>query len=805
METLFQDIRYAVRTLVKKSSFAIVVVIALAIGIGANTAIFSVINAILLRPLPYKNPDRLAMIWMKNPKINVDQDWHSYPNYADYKEQSQTFEEMAAFNDRSFNLTGTGEPVRVMGAVATASLFSVLGVEPIKGQVFSVEEEEPGKDLVAIISYGLWQRRFAADPEIIGKSISLNGANRSVIAVMPASFVFPQKDTDLWVPLAISPQRKQARFSFSLKAIGRLKPGVTIEQSRADMEAIGNRLDEQYFQAGYTANIIGLHDQETSKVRPALLVLLAAVGFVLLIACANVANLLLARAASREREIAIRAALGAGRARLVRQLLTESSILALAGGTAGLLLAIWGLDALKALGPENIPRLDQVRIDGRVLMFTFAVSMLTGIFFGLVPALQASKPDLNETLKEGGRGSTGGIQGQRIRSLLVISEIALSLVLLIGAGLLIRSFIRLQKFDLGFNPNNLLTLRVQLPGSKYREEKQLVDFFQQLLPKMETVPGVQAVGATSTIFLTDTPSSTNFSIEGRPVFTGAEAIEVPLDAVTANYFKVMGIPLMRGREFDDRDAIGSPLVVIINETFARRFFPDEDPIGKRFIYGQPDGPNPPWMTIVGIVADARRTGFDKEARPETFLPQNQQPDNALTIVARTDSNPASFANALRSQVWDIDKDQAVFDIKTMDDTLSEMTSQRRFNMLLLSLFAAVALILAGVGIYGVISYSVTQRTHEIGIRMALGAEENDVLRMIVGQAMRLAFIGVAIGLIVAFFLTRLMSSLLYGVSATDPATFALISLALAGVALGACFVPARRATKVDPMIALRYE
>ena len=805
METLLQDIRYALRTLLKKPSFAVIVILALAIGIGANTAIFSVVNAILLRPLPYKNPDRLAMVWMNNPKLGVDQDWHSYPNYADYKEQSQTFEDMAAFNDRSFNLTGTGEPVRVMGAWTTANLFDILGVEPVKGRAFSVEEEEPGKDLVAVISNGLWQRRFGADPEIIGKPISLNGVNRTVVAVMPASFTFPQKDTDVWIPLAITPQRKQARFAFSLKSVGRLKPGVTIEQARADMGAIGNRLDEQYFQSGYGANIVGLHEQVTGRVKPALLFLLGAVALVLLIACINVANLLLARAASREREIAIRTALGAGRARLVRQLLTESTLLALAGGLAGLLLAIWGLAGLKALGPENIPRLAQVGIDGRVLGFTVAVSVLTGFIFGLVPALQASKPDLNETLKEGARGSTGGVHGQRVRSILVVLEVVFSLLVLICAGLLIRSFVRLQAFDLGFNPNNLLTMRVQLPGSKYREEKHLVDFYQRLIGRMEAVPGVESVGATSTIFLTDTPNSTNFTIEGRPVFTGAESIEVPLDAVTTHYFKTMGIPLLKGREFDDRDRIGSPLVGIINETFERRFFEGEDPIGKRYIYGQPDGDNPPWITIVGVVADVRRTGFDREVRAETFLPQNQQPDNTLTIVARTASNPASFANALRNQVWEIDKDQSVFNIKTMDETLSEMTSERRFNMLLFSLFAAVALILAAVGIYGVMSYAVTQRTHEIGIRIALGAEGADVLKLIVGQAMRLAFIGVAIGLVAAFFVMRLMSSLLYGVSATDPLTFALISLVLVAVALVACAIPASKATKVDPMIALRYE
>ena len=804
MNTLFQDLRYAVRMLLKNPGFTAVAIIALALGIGADTAIFSVVNAILLRPLPYKTPDRIAMIWMNNPKLGVEQDWHSYPNYTDYKEQNQTFDEVAAFNNRSFNLTGVGDPVRITGVWATASLFSVMGVEPAIGRAFNEGEEEPGKDLVVVLSNGLWKSRFAGDSNIIGQPISLNGVNPTVIGVMPASFAFPDKETGMWIPLAVSARGRQARNSFSFKAVGRLKPGITIAQARADMSSIADRLDEQYFHSGYGSNLVLLHDQETGKVRPALLVLLGAVAFVLLIACANVANLLLARAAVREREIAIRTALGAGRARLIRQLLTESILLALIGGGVGIFVALWGLDVLVALSPADIPRVEMIKVDGRVLTFTLAVSLLTGLIFGLVPALQASKPDLNESLKEGGRGSTGSARAKRIRGALVVSEIALSLVLLIGAGLLVKSFLRLERFNLGFNPSNLLTMRIQLPGSKYKDEKQITGFYQQLLERIQTVPGVQSVGAIASIFLTDTPQSTNFSIEGRPVPTGAEAIEVPLDAISPRYFRVMGIPLLRGREFDEHDVKGSTPVVIINETFARRFFSGEDPIGKRFVYGSPD-PRNPWITIVGVVADMRRTGFDKEERPETFLPEAQAADNVLTIVARTATDPSSFAASLRDQVWAIDKDQSVFDIKTMDKMLSEMISQRRFNMLLLGIFAAVALILAAVGIYGVISYSVMQRTHEIGVRVALGAGVPDVLKLIVGQAVVLTTIGVAVGLSGALILTRLMSSLLYGVSATDPITFITISLVLTGVALGASFVPALRATKVDPMVALRYE
>ena len=803
METLIQDMRYAMRMLLKKPSFTIIVVLALGIGIGANTAIFSVVNAILLRPLPYKNFDRISMIWMSNPKLGVMEDWHSYPNYVDYKEQNQVFEDMAAFNTRSFNLTGAGDPVRVVGVWNTASLFSVLGVDAALGRTFTEDEQEPGKDMLVVLSNGLWRRNFGGDASVIGQQISLNGINRTVIGVMPPSFSFPEKTTEFWVPLTITPQRRQARNSISLKAVGRIKPGVTLAQAQADMAAIAKRLDDQHFQSDYGVNLRLIHDQETRTVRSALLVLLGAVGLVLLIACANVANLLLARAAMREKEVAIRLALGARRWRIIRQLLTESVLLGVAGGAVGLLLAVWGLSALVALAPADIPRLDQTGIDARVLAFTLGISLVTGLVFGLVPALQASKPDVNDALKEGGRGSTGG-GGARIRNLLVVFEIAVSLVLLVSAGLLIRSFMRLQQFELGFNPEHLITMRVQLPGSKYKERKQVADFFQQLFERIEAVPGVQSAGAISTIFLSDTPNSTNFAIEGRPQATGAQSIEVPLDAVSAKYFKVMGIPLISGREFDDRDSLGTPPVAIINETFANRFFAGEDPIGKRYVYGGP-APDNPWITIVGVVGDMRRTGFDRPVRPETFLPQSQNPDNALTIVARTSTDPASFAGMLRDQVWSIDREQSVYDIKTMDQTLSEMLSQRRFNMQLLGIFASVALLLAALGIYGVISYSVSQRTHEIGIRMAMGAQSRDVLTLVVRHGLVLTGTGIGAGLIVSFVLTRLMATLLYGVSATDPVTFIAIPVVLAGVALGACFVPARRASRVDPIEALRYE
>jgi putative ABC transport system permease protein len=787
----------------KSPGFTAVIVLALGIGIGATTAIFSVVNAILLRALPYGDPDRIVMVWMDNRKLDLDQDFHSYPNYADYRDQNQTFDEIAAFNDRSFNLTGSGDPERIIGAWSSANLFSVLGTEPAIGRVFTVEEEEPGKDLVVVLSHGLWQRRFGGDPAIVGQQVSMNGVNRTVIGIMPPQFAFPRKETEVWVPLAINQNLKNARGAFFLKSVGRLKPEVSLEQAQADTKTIATRLAQEYdYLSSYGVNLVRLHDQIVGNVRPALLVLLGAVAFVLLIACANVANLLLARAAVREREIAIRTALGAGRWRIVRQLLTESLLLSLAGGALGLLLAFWGLDVLVALSPQDIPRLDQIRIDGRVLAFTLLVSLLTGLIFGLAPALQASKPDLNESLKEGGRGSTGGIHGSRVRSILVISEIALSLILLIGAGLMIRSFQRLLEFDLGFNPERLLTLKVQLAGSRYGQGQQVVSFYDQLLQRVESLPGVESAGAVSDVFLSKTPNSTTFSLEGRPDPPPAEDIEVPFDSISPNYFRVMGIPLLKGREFDHRDVADAPGVVIINDTFARMFFPGEEPVGRRFRYR---GDNNPWLTIVGVVADMRRTGFDSEVRPETFLPYAQNPSGRLTLIVRASSDPSALVGSIRSEVSQIDPGQAVYDVKTMDKWLGEMVSQRRFNMMLLAIFAGVALILAAVGIYGVISYSVTQRTHEIGIRIALGAARRDVMRLVVGQAAKLTGVGLGAGLVAAFALTRLMTSLLYGVSATDPVTFALIPFVLAAVALLSSYIPARRAAKVDPMIALRYE
>lgn len=805
MQTFLQDLKYAVRMFLKQPAFTIIAILTLAVGIGANTTIFSVVNSILLRPLPYREPDRLAMVWMNNARINISEDWHSYPNYEDYRNNTSTFEDIALFNNRSFTITGDGEPERVRGAVASSNLFPLLGVGAMMGRTFIPEEDENGKDMVAILSYGLWQRRFAADPDILGKTVSLNNANRVIIGVMPADFHFPEKDTEMWIPVAPPPQLKANRNAIWIQAIGRLKPGVTIEQAQSDMSSVSDRIIEQNpSQEGYRANIVSYHQQIVGNVRPALLVLLGAVAFVLLIACTNVANLLLSRAAAREREVAIRTAVGASRTRLVRQFLTESALLAIIGGAIGVALAYWGLDILVALAPSDVPRLDQIRIDGRVLIFSLGISILTGLVFGLVPALHASKANLNESLKEGGRGTTTGIQGRRVRNSLVVAEVAIALVLLIGAGLMIRSFMHLQRVDLGFNPDNLLTARVQLSGTKYRDNQAAINFYKQLNERLEQFPGVRGAGAISDLFLSKTPNSSNFSIEGRPEPPPTERVEIPIDIVNQSFFKVMGIPLISGRFFEERDGPEATPVIIINETMARRFWPGEDAVGKRMKFGSPDSDDP-WIEIIGVVGDVRRTGFDAEVRPETFLPHAQAPGRGLMMVVRTDSDPAKMASSFRAAVREIDADQPVFEVRTMDMILGEMMAQRRLNMILFGVFAAVAMLLASVGIYGIISHNVTERTHELGVRMALGASRSDMLKLILRQGMALAGIGIFVGLVLALVLTRVMSSLLYGVSATDPITFVLIAMMLGVVALAACLIPAQRATKVDPMSALRYE
>jgi putative ABC transport system permease protein len=807
MGAFWQDVRFSLRLMAKKPGFTFIGVLALALGIGANTAIFSVVKAVLLSPLPYHDSGQLVWLWETNPTSDIKQEPVSMPNFNDWRTQSQSFQEMAAYASSAFTLTGDAEPERIPGAVITANFFSTLGVKPLLGRTFTNEENGRDPSRVVILSHGLWQRRFGGNPKVLGQKINLNGNPYEVVGVLPAGFKNPapaQKNmAEMWIPLSIDLNPKLRRSDF-LGVVARLKNGVTLEQARADMKTVTGRLEQQYpdFNAGWTALMVPLQDRVVGDVRPAMWVIVGVVGFLLLIACANVANLLLARSAARRQEIAVRRALGAGRLRLIRQFLTESIMLALAGGALGSLLALWGVEFLTRLGPGTIPRLDEVRLDWRVLLFTLGVSILTGIIFGLIPALHTSNPNLTESLKEGGRSSTEGVRGTRLRNALVVAEIAIALVMLIGAGLMVKSFSRLQSVDPGFKPDRILAVDLSLPSAKYKEPTQQVAFWDQLLGRVSNLPGVERAAAVSAIPLSG-GAVYAFAIEGKPEPPPNLVVDAEYRAVTTGYFDTMGISLVRGSLFTEEHKQGTPDVTIINETMARKFWPGEDPIGKRINLGDPK--TTPWLTIIGIVQDVRQKALDMEPYPQMYAPYAQFPTRSMTLVARTHGSPSALVPSIRGELAQMDKDQPLFNVRTMDQVMAESIARQRFNMLLIAIFAGVGLILASVGIYGVMSYTVTQRTHEIGVRMALGASARDVLRMVVRQGMRLAFIGTGIGLVAAFLLTRLLSSLLFSVSVTDPVTFLLISLLLIIVALLACFIPARRATRVDPMVALRYE
>ena len=807
METFIQDIRFGIRMLAKKPMFSIIAVITLALGIGANTAIFSVVNGVLLRPLPFKEPDRLMMI--RETKLPQFPEFSVAPgNFLDWKKQNTVFERLVAYKGSSLNLIGTGDPERLRALNVTEGFFAMLGAQPQLGRDFLAEEDQVGHNNVVILSYGLWQRRFSGDPKILNQTITLNRQAYTVIGVMPATFHFGsgENELDLWTPMAFTEEQAQNHGGHNLVAIGQLKPGVTVDQARAEMSAIAGRLAAQYpVDIGWDVKIMPLLEFSVRSIKPALLVLLVAVVFVLLIACANVANLLLARAAGRQKEIATRTSLGASRWRIVRQLLTESLLLSLLGGALGLALAKWGMDLLLTLAPRDLPRLNNVSLDGRALAFTATITLLTGVIFGLVPALQSSKPNLNETMKDAGRGSTEGGRRQRIRSTLVVLEVATALVLLVGAGLMIKSFWQLQKVDPGFNPDNALTVQVSLPKTKYPEESQQVAFFQQLIERVATLPGVQSAGAGHVVPLSGNDFVLAFEIDGRPPLQPGVTQSTNYYSVSADYFKAMGIPLRRGRVFTERDIKDSPRVAVINETMAKKIFPDEDPIGKRITFDNRQKENPEWFEIVGIVGDVKQYGLDQVTTMQTYEPYIQQTFPYMTLVVRTTGDPTNLNAAIRSEVLKLDKEQPTTNFKTLNEFFSISIAQQRFSVVLLGVFAVVALVLSAVGIYGVLSYAVTQRTHEIGIRVALGARRRDVLRLVVGQGMLLTVIGVAGGLGAAFALTRLMASLLFGVTATDAVTFASVASLLLAVALLACYIPARRATKVDPLVALRYE
>ncbi|HLN97219.1 MAG TPA: ABC transporter permease [Pyrinomonadaceae bacterium] len=807
MHKLLQDLRYAIRTLLNKPGFTLIAVITLALGIGGSTAIFTVVDAALLRGLPYKAPDRLYHLWESTPQKEFAQREFSYPDYQDYQ-KNQVLEGLAAYTGGGGILSGRGEPERIFAPSATANFFSVLGIDPVIGRTFQPGEDNPGAPRVTVLTYAMWQRRFGGDPGIVGQSLTLNGDIYTIIGVLPASFQFALRPADLWRPYQPTEAQLTRRFMHGTNLIGRLKPGVGVQQAQSELSVIAKRIEDENKQshAGTGLRLIPLQEQVIGQVRPILLVLLAAVGFVLLIACANVASLLLTRSLSRQKEVAIRAALGASRWRVIRQLLTESVLLSLAGGATGLLLAYWGIGALVAALPENqlnaLPFLRSLHIDAGILAFSFFLSLLTGIVFGLAPALQSSRLDLNEVLKEGGRTTAGG-SGHRLRGALVMTEIALAVVLLVGAGLMMRSLLRLLQSNVGFNPERLLTMTVVLPAAKYTEVNRQIEFFDQLKQRVQSLPGVKGAGSVNILPL-QAGNTTRFNIEGDPVPPPGQETEANIRVVDETYFQTLGVPLIAGRMFDERDNADSPVVVMIGKNVADRLFAGRDPVGRRLVYA---GVQAPPMQIVGVVGDVKIGGLDDALRPVLYYPFRQNAAPATSLVVRTTGDPNALAATIRSETRNLEPEVALFNVRAMEQLISDSPAafMRRFPALLISIFAGIALLLASVGIYGVVSYSVSQQTHYIGVRMALGAQAADILKLVLRQGLTLVLAGMALGIIGALGLTRLLRSLLFEVQTTDTATFAFVISTLFLVALFACYIPARRATKVDPLVALRYE
>jgi putative ABC transport system permease protein len=809
-ETLLQDLRYGARALRKSPGFTAIAVLTLALGIGANTAIFSVVNAILLHPLAYKDADRLVTI------LNDGNGPISVANYIDWREQSHSFEAMGAAEYWSPNLTGVDQPENIRGHKITYDLFPLLGAQPQLGRLFTEADDRPGSEHEVILSYRLWQRRFSSDHNVIGKVIRLNGEAYSVVGVMPRDFQFAPfwaTNAELWVPIAFG-DRVHNRAGNSLRVFGRLKPGATLDQARAETATITARLEQQYPGTNQNVVVTPLKEKVVGKVEAPLLVLLGAVGFVLLMACANVAHMLLARAASRQKEIAVRAALGAGRTRVVRQFLTENLLLAGLGGALGLLLAFWGTRALVALSPAGIPRVETVSLDAWVVLFLFAITALTSVGFGLAPALQASAVNLSDTLKETGRGSSEGMQRNRLRSFLVASEFALALMLLIGAGLMVRSFFALQSVDPGFNPYNLLSMVVSVAGSNEARVGNREIFYRQLLERVRALPGVESAAGINHLPLAGDLWGWPFTIEGRPKPRPGDEPGGVYRIATPGYFRTMKIPLLRGRDIAETDTGSAPGVVVINEKAARSYWLGEDPIGKRISFDAGTSEMPTWLTIIGIVKDAKQGDWAANPDEEVYLAAFQNPQflgapeshsSYITLVVRTTSDPAALTQALKNTVWSFDRNLPISQVLTMDAVVADANAQPRFEMLLLGIFAAVALLLAAVGIYGVMSYAVSRRTHEIGIRVSLGASRADVVLLVVRQGIVLALIGSAAGIVGALGLSRLMKSLLYGVKPIDPLIFGGVTILLMIVAMAASYLPARRAMRVDPMIALRYE
>ncbi|HEV2805517.1 MAG TPA: ABC transporter permease [Chthoniobacterales bacterium] len=806
---LRQDIRYGLRMFLKNPGFTAIAVLALALGIGANSAIFSVVNALLLRPLPYKDPSQLVVIWENAAHLGFPKNTPSPANFLDWQKQSTMFETMAAFAERSFNLTGIGEPERLDGRRVSANLFSLLGVKPILGRTFVPDEDKPGTK-VALLNESLWKRRFGSDPNVVGRSLALNGESYTVVGVLPSSVRLPAFGNwrdQVWVPLAFPAEEAAARGNHFLEVIGRMKPGVSLQQARAEMETIAARLAQQYpehnTRIGSVVN--PLHEEIVGNMKPALLILLGAVAFVLLIACANVANLLLARAAARHKEIALRLALGADRRRLTKQLLVESVMLSLFGAGVGLALALAGLRVLTRFIPADVAHAEMITIDGKVMIFTLLVAVVTGLVFGLAPASQATHFNLNDTLKEGGRDSGAGPRGKRLRSALVIAEVAVSFILLIGAGLLINSFMHLRNLDPGFRADHLLALNVDLSETKYPDNPRRVAFFDEVVRRVQALPAVRSVAVAGNLPFTYNGDSMPIGVEGVPDPPPDQHPDVIYRAIGPGYFSTMGIPLVRGRDFTEQDNLDADLAVVVSEKTAKYYWPNADPIGKRLKNGSTTQEGP-WRTVIGVVKDVRQNDFIAEPKMQMYFTYRQLKSlmpNAL--VVRTAVDPLSLATSVRNAIWAVDKDQTVANVDSMEHIVAGAVARQRFSMLLLAIFAGVALVLAAVGIYGVMSYSVAQQTREIGIRMALGAQRGDVLKMTIKQGLRLVGFGLLIGLVVAFILTRVMASLLFGISATDPITFLTISLVLLAVAMLASYIPSVRAMRVDPMVALRYQ
>ncbi|HYN83898.1 MAG TPA: ABC transporter permease [Pyrinomonadaceae bacterium] len=812
LDELAQDLRFGLRLLSKKPGFTAVAVLTLALGVGANTAIFSVVNALILRPLPLPEAESLVLLFEQSKKSGALSSV-SYPNFKDYREGMSTLEAAATFRLSGATLTGTGEPERLQAARVSSDFFRVLRVGPHAGRLFAPEEDAPGGARVVVITHGLWQRRFGADPSVVGRTITLDDNAHTVVGVLPHGFEFPYhiKGAELFSTIAHEGSNLAERGARATQVVARLRDGASMEQARAEATALAARLEEQYRDrnAGVGATVIGLQDHLVGGVRPALWTLLGAVGFVLLIACSNVANLLLVRATARQREIAVRTALGASRRRIVRQLLTESLLLSLLAGACGLLLAVWGVGALVSLSPGDIPRLESVRLDPRVLAFTFAVSLLTGVLFGLVPALRASKPELTESLKEGSRGTNARPGRQRVRGALIAGELALALMLLVGAGLLLKSFWRLQAVDPGFDPQNVLTMRINLPRARYADGASRAAFVGDVTERVRGLAGVRSVAFGGPVPFSSGDIGSSFRIEGRAEPEPGSEPGASFRGVTPDYFRALGMPLLRGRDFAAGDVRGAATgAAIVNETLARKYFAGEDPLGKVLVgvgVTSGDEAEPRRWEVVGVVGDVRHSGLSVEPGGEIYLPYTQQPWTGGYLVVKTSVEPMSLAAAVRAELRAVDKDQAVAEVRPLEQMIAGTVARPRFYAALLTIFACVGLVLAVVGVYGVISYSVTERTHEIGIRMALGARAPDILRMVIGGGMRYVLVGVFAGLVASLSLARVIESLLFGVSAWDPLTFAAVSALATAVALLACYVPAKRATRVDPMVALRYE